>query len=122
LIIAESLATRLTAFDIGDDGSLSDRRTFADLGAVVPDGICLDADGNVWVANAVRAECVLVAPGGEVVDRVVTTRPCYACMLGGDDRRTLFMLTAYESGEEQPADRQGRIEIASVSTPGEGLP
>jgi sugar lactone lactonase YvrE len=122
LIIAESLATRLTAFDIADDGSLSNRRVFAELGAVAPDGICLDADGNVWVANAVGPECVLVAPGGEVVDRVATTRPCYACMLGGDDRRTLFMLTAYESGEERPAEREGRIEVAAATTPGAGLP
>jgi sugar lactone lactonase YvrE len=122
LVIAESLATRLTAFDIADDGSLSNRRVFADLGRVAPDGICLDADGNVWVANAVAPECLLVAAGGEVLDRVTTTRPCYACMLGGDDRRTLFMLTAEESGEERPAERTGRVEVAEAVTPGAGLP
>ena len=93
LIVAESFGSRLTAFDIADDGSLSNRRVWADLGRRVPDGICLDADGAVWVANPVAHECFRVAEGGEVVDVVETDhRASRACSAA--DRRTLFMLTS----------------------------
>lgn len=97
LIVAETLSACLTAFDIGADGSLSDRRIWASLAGRAPDGICLDEDGNMWVANAVAPECVLVAPGGEVLRVVETNQPCFACMLGGEGGRTLFMLTAPSS-------------------------
>jgi len=123
LIVAETLAMRLTAFDIGPDGSLSKRRVWATLGMRAPDGICLDANGHVWIANAIAPECVLVAPGGEIVATVETSRPCFACMLGGDDRRTLFAMTAPSSvADVVSAERHGRIECAEVRAPGAGRP
>jgi sugar lactone lactonase YvrE len=123
LIVAETLAMRLTAFDIAADGSLSNRRVWATLGMRAPDGICLDAQGRVWVANAIAAECVRVAPDGEIVATVQTTQPCFACMLGGDDRRTLYMLTAPSSvADVVSRSRQGRIECAQVEVAGTGRP
>jgi len=123
LIVAETLALRLTAFDIAADGSLSNRRVWAPVGMRAPDGICLDADGNVWIANAIAPECVLVAPGGEIVATVSTDQPCFACMLGGGDGRTLFMMTAPTSvAETVSASRQGRVMTAIVTTPRAGLP
>jgi len=123
LIVAETLALRLTAFDIAADGSLSNRRVWATLGMRAPDGICLDANGHVWVANAIAPECVLVAPGGAIVATVVTDQPCFACMLGGDDGRTLYAMTAPTSVAELVSKaRQGRIACARVETPGAGRP
>jgi sugar lactone lactonase YvrE len=123
LIAAETLALRLTAFDIGADGALSNRRVWAPLGMRAPDGICLDADGHVWVANALAPECVQVAQGGTITASVRTSQPCYACALGGPDRRTLHMMTAPSSlAEVVSASRQGAIECAVVTTPGAGWP
>lgn len=123
LIVAETLAMRLTAFDIASDGSLSNRRVRARLGMRAPDGICLDAQGRVWVANAIAPECVLVAPGGEIVATVETSQPCFACMLGGNDRRTLYMMTAPSSvADVVSRSRQGRIECAEVEVAGAGRP
>ncbi len=123
LIVAETLAMRLTAFDVGPDGTLSNRRVWATLGMRAPDGICLDANGHVWVANAIAPECVLVAPGGEIIARVETAEPCYACMLGGVDRRTLFMMTAPSSMPDIVSQsRQGHVACAQVTTPGAGRP
>jgi sugar lactone lactonase YvrE len=123
LIVAETLAMCLTAFDIARDGTLSNRRVWAPLGTRAPDGICLDADGHVWVANAIAPECVLVAPGGAIVAAVETDQPCFACMLGGPDRRTLYMLTAPSSlAEVASAARQGHVLEARVATPGAGWP
>jgi sugar lactone lactonase YvrE len=123
LIVAETLALRLTAFDIGPDGTLSNRRVWAPVGMRAPDGICLDANGHVWIANAIAPECVLFAPGGEVVATVQTDQPCFACMLGGDDRRTLFMMTAPTSVSEIVSQsRQGHVLTARVETPGAGRP
>ncbi|MDB5481688.1 MAG: gluconolactonase [Caulobacteraceae bacterium] len=123
LIVGESLGACLTAFDIDDDGFLTGRRVWADLRPRVPDGICLDANGAVWVANPIAPECVLVAEGGEVLEVIETGDPCYACMLGGDDGRTLFMLTAPTSiAEEAAAAPKGKLLIATVDTPHAGLP
>jgi sugar lactone lactonase YvrE len=123
LIVAETLGLRLTAFDIASDGTLSNRRTWATLGMRAPDGICPDADGHVWIANAIAPECVRVAPGGEIVESVQTDQPCYACMLGGPDRRTLFMMTAPSSmAEVVSTARRGHILTARVETPGAGWP
>jgi len=123
LIVAETLAMRLTAFDIGPDGALSNQRVWATLGMRAPDGICLDANGHVWIANAIAPECVLVAPGGEITATVQTSQPCFACMLGGDDGRTLFAMTAPSSmADVVSAVRQGRIECAAVRVPGAGRP
>lgn len=123
LIVAETLGLRLTAFDVASDGSLSNRRVWASVGMRAPDGICLDAAGRVWIANAIAPECVLVAPGGEVVATVSTGQPCYACMLGGPDGRTLFMMSAPSSmAEIVSASRQGRILASTVETPHAGRP
>ena len=123
LIVAETLGGRLTAFDIGDDGVLSGRREWAALSWCAPDGICLDADGRVWVSNALTSECILVAEGGDIVSRVTTSQNCFACMLGGDDRRTLYLVTAPTSTEsEVSVSRTGRIEQARVDVGGAGLP
>lgn len=123
LIVAETLAMRLTAFDIASDGSLSNRRVWAGLQGRAPDGICLDANGCVWIANAIAPECVLVAPGGTVVATVETSQPCFACMLGGADRRSLFAMTAPSSiADVVSKSRQGRIERAVVEIAGAGRP
>lgn len=123
LVVAETLAMRLTAFDINAAGALSNRRTWAGVGMRAPDGICLDANNHVWIANAIAPECVLVAPGGDVVATVATSQPCFACMLGGPDRRTLFALTAPSSlATVASRSRQGRIECSEVETAGAGWP
>jgi sugar lactone lactonase YvrE len=123
LIIAESFAGHLSAFDRGPDGSLSGRRVWASLDGVAPDGICLCADGSVWVANAVSPECVRVAEGGEVLERVTTSQICYACMLGGEDRTTLYLVTAPTShAAVASVQRDGALEKARTSVPGAGLP
>ncbi len=125
LIVAESFAGRLTAFDIGDDGGLSGRRTWAE--GIAPDGICLDADGCIWVSTAHDAnDCARVREGGEVVDRIQLDRSCFAAMLGGPDRRTLFMLAADWRGSENVEDviaaRTGRVLVADAPAPGVGWP
>jgi sugar lactone lactonase YvrE len=123
LIIAESFAGHLTAFDRGPDGSLSGRRVWASLDGVAPDGICLCADNSVWVANAASPECVRVAEGGEVLERVTTSQLCYACMLGGEDRTTLYLVTAPTSHAALASvQRDGALEQARTSVPGAGLP
>ncbi len=123
LIVAETLAMCLTAFDIHPDGSLDNRRVWAPTPGRAPDGICLDAEGHVWVANALAPECVRFAPGGEILDVVHPGQNCYACMLGGEDGRDLFMLTASSSHHaEAGAQRSGRIETVRVHSPGAGWP
>jgi sugar lactone lactonase YvrE len=93
------------AFDVREDGSLSDQRVWADL-EHAPDGICADADGTVWVATVPGERCVRVREGGEVLDTVAVDRGCFACMLGGDDGKTLFIAAANWPGME-PAMRDG---------------
>ncbi len=124
LIVAESFVARLTAFDVAPDGSLSNRRVWARLEkAVVPDGICLDAEGAIWVASPVGAEVLRVHEGGRVSERIPVATQAFACMLGGHDRRTLFICTTEESHPEQSrAKRKGRIERVRVDVPGAGLP
>lgn len=125
LIVAETLGLRLTAFDVAADGSLGNRRTWADLSPhlVPPDGICLDAEGAVWVANALGPECVRVREGGEITDRVTFSQHAFACALGGPDRTTLFACTAPDSNaERRTAEPNARIEIATVAVPGVGSP
>ena len=119
LIVAETLGLRLTAFDIGADGELANRRVWAEVGMRAPDGICQDVDGNIWVANALAPECVLFAPGGAVLQVVATSQNCYACALGGEDGRDLFLLTAASSHHAAAAaERSGRIETTRVAAPG----
>jgi sugar lactone lactonase YvrE len=116
LVVAETYAARLTAFDVAADGGLSGRRVFADLPGVAPDGICLDADGQVWVATARTPEVLRVRDGGEVTARVAvgTGSLSYACALGGEDGRTLAVCTA---PSWRPGPRAGRIETALVEVP-----
>ena len=123
LIVGESFGARLTAFDVADDGSLSNRRVFAKLEGAVPDGICLDAEGAVWIASPVSAEVLRVHEGGRVSRRIPVAMQAFACMLGGDDRQTLYVCTAATSRpDECRAKRTGRIELARVDVPGAGLP
>ncbi|HEX6419926.1 MAG TPA: SMP-30/gluconolactonase/LRE family protein [Acidimicrobiales bacterium] len=100
LILAESYANRLTAFDVDPDGSLANRRVWADLGDGCPDGICLDAEGAVWYADVPNARCVRVREGGEVLQAVQADRGCFACMLGGPEGTTLFVMAREWSGPE----------------------
>jgi sugar lactone lactonase YvrE len=123
LIVAETFGHRLTAFDIQPDGALANRRIWADLEGAFPDGICLDAAGAVWVAAPEPGQVLRVLEGGTITHPVqVSTRP-YACMLGGPERRTLFVCTA-ESSVPGRGRRGigGRIEIVEVEVPGAGLP
>jgi sugar lactone lactonase YvrE len=108
LIVAESYARRLTAFDIAADGSLSKRRAWADLGDGVPDGICLDAEGAAWYADVPNQRCVRVREGGEVLQTVDLDRGCFACALGGETRSTLFMAAAEWQGPMRMADGHER--------------
>lgn len=123
LVVGESWGGRLTAFDVGGDGSLSNRRVWAQLDGAVPDGICLDAEGAIWIASPTSSEVLRVREGGEVTDRIPLDRGAFACMLGGDERRTLFVLTAHESDPVESArTRTGRIEAFPVEVAGAGLP
>ena len=88
-----------------------------------PDGMCLDADGAVWAADAMGNRVVRVAEGGEILDEIPTGEGCYACMLGGDDGRTLFLCVAPGFDEhERTATREGRILSTTVDTPHAGTP
>jgi sugar lactone lactonase YvrE len=125
LIVAESFTARLTAFDVENDGSLSNRRVWAD--GVGPDGICLDTDGCIWASSANMAnDSARLREGGEVLERIDLGRPCFANMLGGPDRRTLFMPTADWHGTDRVEDaieaRTGQILVADAPAPGAGWP
>jgi len=124
LIVGETFAERLTAFDIGPDGALSNRRLWAQLGAQeYPDGACLDAEGAIWVASPFTSEVIRVKEGGEVTERIKAGQGVFACMLGGGDRRTLYVLTASGSDPEDCAARRlGKVEAVRVDAPGAGLP
>jgi sugar lactone lactonase YvrE len=124
LILAESYGNRLTAFDIAADGSLSNQRVWADLDGGVPDGICLDAEGAVWYGDVPNKRCVRVREGGEVLQTIDLDRGCFACMLGGVDRRTLFMVAQEWGGMESTAEeaRTGQVLTAPAPAPGAGWP
>ena len=122
LIIAETFGRKLSAFDIDDSGQLSNRRVWADIDPHVPDGICLDEAGGIWVADPARSCVVRVMEGGEITDTVDTGRPAFACMLGGTDRKRLFICTASGSGADAASNRDGRIEYTDVKIAGAGLP
>lgn len=124
LIVGESFGGRLTAYDIAADGGLTNRRVWAQLeGGAVPDGISLDAEGAIWVASPPTKEALRVHEGGKVSERVTSEQEVFACMLGGPERRTLYLLTAGGSDPVQTAkDRQGRIEAVEVSVAGAGRP
>jgi sugar lactone lactonase YvrE len=126
LIVGESWAEALTAFDIAEDGSLSGRRVWASTPGDHPDGLCLDADGAVWYADVGTARFVRVREGGEILDVVPLDRGAFSCMLGGPDGRTLFMLAAewrgFEEAESVIAERTGRVYVADAPAPRAGWP
>jgi sugar lactone lactonase YvrE len=124
LLVGESMGGRVTAFDIDADGNLSNRREWAKLHGATVDGMCLDAERAVWTACPATGRCLRIREGGDVVDEVKGTHAgAYACMLGGPDRRTLYLCTAPSHvPDESRAAHQGRIEAVVVDVPGAGLP
>jgi sugar lactone lactonase YvrE len=123
LIVGETTGNRLTAFDIGPDGGLLNRRVWAAVEGLFPDGICLDAEGAIWVADPRGNRVVRVREGGAIAETIpLPGRNAYACMLGGGDRRTLFICTAPGSGPDRAGKTDGKIETVRVVVPGAGLP
>ena len=132
LIVGETYAARLTAFDINQDATLSNRRVWADFtlyadeGDIpLPDGMCLDAEGAIWVASPSTAEVIRVREGGVILDRISVETNAYACMLGGDDLKTLFICTSNASGvdpESALREKSGKIETIKVEVAGAGRP
>lgn len=122
LIVAESHGNRLTAFDIAGDGSLTNRRVWAALEGAAPDGICLDAEGAVWYGDVPNKCCVRVREGGEVLQTIHLDRGCFACMLGGENKQTLFLMVAEWRGFEHMADqaRTGLVLTTHAPAPGVG--
>jgi sugar lactone lactonase YvrE len=124
LMVGESMNGQISAFDIADDGTLSNQRLWAKIEGATVDGMCLDAENTIWAACPFTGRVLRVAEGGQILDEVKVTHPgAFACMLGGSDRRTLFICTAPSHiPEEAKAAHQGRIEVIEVDTPGAGLP
>jgi sugar lactone lactonase YvrE len=124
LIVAESYARRLTAFEIASHGTLGPGRVWADLGEGVPDGICIDETGAVWYADVPNKRCVRVREGGEVLDTVEVDRGCFACMLGGADGRMLFIAAAEWRGMEAAGEGSptGIVVATSAPAPHAGRP
>jgi sugar lactone lactonase YvrE len=122
LIVAESFSADLTAFDIAADGSLSGRRLWAHIEGQGADGICMDAEGAVWASSGPR--CLRLREGGEVLDEVRVDRMCFACMLGGEDGRTLFIVANDWTGEIAAAggEGSGRVYAVQVAVPHAGFP
>ena len=132
LVVGETYAAKLTAFDVNEDASLSNRRVWADLtqsiddgNVPVPDGMCLDAEGAIWVASPSTSDVIRVKEGGEILERISVETNAYACMLGGKDRKTLFICTSNASGVDPDSalrEKSGKIEIVEVEVPGAGRP
>ena len=117
LIVAESYGKRLTAFDIGTHGDLSNRRVWADLDDGVPDGICVDAEGAIWYGDVPNKRCVRVREGGETLQTIKLDLGCFACMLGGADGRMLFMVVREWRGLLSMVDRRGTGQVLAVEAP-----
>jgi len=126
LIIAESHGKRLTAFEIAPDGGLSHRRVWADLGDGVPDGISIDADNAVWYADVPNQRCVRVREGGEVLQEINLDRGCFACMLGGPENKTLFLVATEWRGMDKIFEvaqaRTGQVLTTEAPVPRAGWP
>jgi sugar lactone lactonase YvrE len=124
LIVGESMGGQYRAFDIESDGSLSGGRVWASVIGLLPDGCALDSEGLIWFADAGPGQQVCrVAEGGDILERVPTPDPTFACMLGGADGKTLFVLTAPGSAKEDVAGKaRGAIWTTRVDAPGAGLP
>jgi len=120
LILAETYAHRLTAYTIENDGRLSDRRVWAELPGAFPDGICLDVEGAIWYADVPGRRCVRVREGGEILQTVEADRGCFACILGGPSRTTLYIVAAEWGGETDA--RTGQVLAVDVEVPGAGWP
>ncbi len=118
MIVGETSRRCATAFTISADGTLHDRRVWADLGEVLPDGCTLDAEGAIWFADAGRPEILRVREGGEVTHRIEIGQPGYACMLGGNDGRTLFVFAA----DDAHGSGNATIRTLRVDVPHAGLP
>ena len=126
LVVADSYRASLVGFTIGDDGSLTDRRVWADLGDHNPDGICLDADGAAWYADVPHEHCVRVREGGEVLETVELDRGAFACMLGGAEGRTLYTVGARWPGAAGLGDPtwvwDGQVVSSPAPAPRAGWP
>jgi sugar lactone lactonase YvrE len=124
LIVAETYAHRLTAFDIAADGGLSNRRVWADLHDGFPDGICLDAENAVWYGDVPNRRCVRVREGGDVLQTIDLDRGCFACALGGPEKRTLFMMAQDWNGPEGMFEepRTGQVLMTQAPAPADGWP
>ena len=122
MIIAETFARKLTAFDIASNGDLSNRREWASIHPHFPDGICLDSAGGIWVADPAQSKVIRVEEGGSITDEIDPGRGAFACMLGGVDGKRLFVCTAETSGAKAAEHRSARIEWHDVEFPAAGLP
>jgi sugar lactone lactonase YvrE len=123
LIVAESYGAKLTAFDIAPDGTLSNRRVWAELDGGAPDGICLDVEGAVWYGDVPNQRCVRVREGGEVLQTIELDRGCFACMLGGADKKTLFLIANEWGGAEgMGGAAMGQVLTTQAPVPGAGWP
>lgn len=123
MIVGETFAHRLTAFDVAADGTLSNARLWAEIDGCYPDGICLDAEGAIWVSDPFGRRVLRVLEGGRITHSVdLAPRGAYACMLGAADRRTLYVVTNSGSGPAAADKRDGRIETMRVDVPGAGWP
>jgi len=122
LIVAETMGRRLSAFDISANGALSNHRTWAPLGRHFADGICMDAQGGIWIADPVRAVLIRVLEGGEITHQLNPGRPAYACMLGGADGKRLFACTGLHSGSAAANSTTAQIDYVDVDIPGAGWP
>jgi sugar lactone lactonase YvrE len=124
LVVAESFGYRLSAFDRAEDGSLSNRRVYAELGELTPDGICLDTDGGIWAAGVMAGKFVRVGEDGRIVAEIYGGQPAaIACQLGGVDGKTLYCLTYSGTLEDIGKGIPGaRIETVKVETGGAGSP
>jgi sugar lactone lactonase YvrE len=122
LLVAESYAGRITAFDIGRDGALSNRRIWAGTGSDHPDGICVDAEGAVWYADVGNRHCVRVSQGGEVLSIVELDRGAFACMLSRGDEPRLYVVAQQWTGGPEQHERTGQILVFPAPASGAGKP
>lgn len=117
LIVAESYANQLTAYSIAENGDLSNRCVWAQVGEYHPDGICLDVEGNIWFADVASKHCVRVREGGEILQTVEADRGCFACMLGGKDGKTLFIVTNEWQGAQAVKEGARNSQVVSIQAP-----
>jgi sugar lactone lactonase YvrE len=123
LIVGETFGSRLSAFEIRGDGTLVNRRVWAPLERAATDGMCLDAEGQIWFANAISHQCVRMREGGEITGIVKCSKRAFACTLGGENRDTLFVMTSSSSDRIDIATKTDAcIEAVRVDVAGAGVP